>query len=99
MNQNKIGKLVTVKNIGVGNETGKLNFTNFSNNAINYVQNNPREKCLSIPVQTLNNLLSAKSPNLMKIDVEGYELPVLKGANKLLINQKMCRARRFCEKD
>jgi FkbM family methyltransferase len=39
-----------------------------------------------VPIITLNNFLMYKAPSLIKIDVEGYELNVLKGSDKFLEN-------------
>ena len=87
--KNNINQLVTIKNIGVSNKRGNLNFTDFQNNAINFVQNNVDKKSITVPVQTLNNLLKGKSPNVLKIDVEGFELFVLKGATEILTNPNL----------
>jgi len=87
--KNNIQKLVTMKNIGVGDEDGKLNFTDFNNNAINFVKDNSVKNKLSISSRTLNKLLKDKIPNVMKIDVEGYELFTLLGANKILSHKKL----------
>jgi len=85
--KNNILDMVDIRNIGVGEKDGELVFSNFDNNAINYVQENGNNnRSLRVRVQTLNNLLNGKSPKVIKIDVEGYELFTLKGANDVLMN-------------
>jgi len=84
--KNNIRDMVDIRNIGVGEKDGELVFSNFDNNAINYVQENENNNSgLKVRVQTLNNLLNGKSPKVIKIDVEGYELFTLKGANEVLM--------------
>jgi FkbM family methyltransferase len=39
---------------------------------------------IRVPVHTLDSILAAESPSLMKIDVEGYETKVLEGAAETL---------------
>ena len=41
---------------------------------------------LDVPVQRLDDLLGGEAPVLMKIDVEGHEWPVLRGAPRTLSN-------------
>jgi len=85
--KNNIQNIVDIRNVGVGEKDGELTFSNFDNNAINYVQENENNiSGLKVRVQTLNNLLSGKFPKVIKIDVEGYELFSLKGANEVLMN-------------
>ena len=85
--KNNIQNIVDIRNVGVGEKDGELVFSNIDNNAINYVQENGNNNSgLKVRVQTLNNLLNGKSPKVIKIDVEGYELFTLKGANKVLMN-------------
>ena len=48
------------------------------------------EKTIEIPVQTLDEVLSLSGQSLlMKIDIEGNELPALQGATRLLANNKI----------
>lgn len=39
-----------------------------------------------MPINTIDEVLNGKIPSLIKIDVEGYETLVLKGADKTLLN-------------
>lgn len=88
---NKFGNICSVKNLAIGNKTGKTTF--------NYVTSNPAysgikkraypkdEKVVEIevPIDTLDNqLLNEERVDLIKIDVEGGEFDVLKGGVQLL---------------
>jgi FkbM family methyltransferase len=76
---------VTVFNYGVGDKEEILDFTT-NNNSMNAVSTVQTEKTIKIQVKTLNELLKNINPTFIKIDVEGYEYNVIKGANKVLGN-------------
>jgi len=46
-------------------------------------------KTISVPVQTIDDVLGGDGAALLKIDVEGYELPVLKGARRALEERRI----------
>ncbi len=87
----KFGSLCNVKNLAIGNSTGKTTF--------NYVTSNPAysgikkraypkdEQIIEIdvPIDTLDNqLLNEERVDLIKIDVEGGEFDVFKGCVQIL---------------
>jgi FkbM family methyltransferase len=79
---NRLENKISPLNFGVGQSAGSLPFT-CSKGQQNHVATTMEEH-ISVPIITLNDLLKDQSPVLIKIDVEGFELPVLKGANRLL---------------
>ena len=57
------------------------------NHIIAHNENNSNK--ITVNVSTLDKELK-RDPFLIKIDVEGYELPVLEGAQKILSNSELC---------
>ena len=75
--------------VGLADRAGSLRFTN-DFDTVNHVTT-PGEGVagIEVPVTTLDELVGSDVPTLIKIDVEGYELPVLKGAQKTLANPRL----------
>ncbi len=66
-------------------------FTKYNTIMSNWVWVKPEDKYVEINANTLDNLLQQigiKQVNWIKIDVEGAEFEVLKGAHNLLLNTK-----------
>lgn len=85
---NSIETLVEKRKIGIGEINGTLRITN-NQDSTNHIINNENfgEK---IDVERLDNFYEKiNRPTLLKIDVEGYELNVLKGASKILKNSEV----------
>lgn len=80
---NKLSSKVECLQIGAGEQKGKLAF--IQNETVkNRVALKPSSQTLEVPVVTLDELLEGKTPVCIKIDVEGFEYFVLKGAEKTL---------------
>lgn len=77
-------------NNGVGATHGVIDFTSDSD-TMNHViaLGEICEKKVSVGVTTLDLELSGLCPSLLKIDVEGYEVPVLEGAQETLKNKSL----------
>jgi len=81
---NHLENLVIPKNLGVGDKSGIIRFS-LNENCCNHVlREDEKEKGLEVKVITLDEILGNDCPNLIKIDVEGFEQPVLKGARGIL---------------
>ena len=81
---NKIEHLVSLHNCGIGKKAGKLFFTN-NNDSMNRVVHDHCEESTSLcKIKTLNSLLNKKNFYVIKIDTEGFEYNVLKGADEIL---------------
>ena len=75
---------VIALNAGLGAESGRLLFSN-NRNCENHVLtegDGDGSPSVEIDVVTLDKSLNGESPSLMKIDVEGFELAVLRGGEK-----------------
>lgn len=76
-------------NCGVGKESGKLYFTN-DGDTTNHVVGKPRNNSvLEVEVVSLDEFVTDTIPLIMKIDVEGYELPVIEGADRVLKDSRL----------
>jgi len=85
---NDLSQKVELLNIGVSNEPGTLNFLS-DKDVMNKVTYNDKENSLKVNVTTLNSLLANKNPVFLKIDVEGFEFFVLKGADEILKKESL----------
>lgn len=80
---NNLEELVSAHNIGLAGVKGAINFTK-SLDTVNHVATSGEEDTIEVPIDTLDNISKETTPRLIKIDVEGYEYEVLKGANQTL---------------
>ena len=69
-------------NCAVGESEGEIFFTDSRSDVLNRVSEKPVG--ISVPLSTLDSLITEATIDLLKIDVEGYELAVLKGASRTL---------------
>lgn len=82
---NHITDLVDLRRVGVGAEPGVLKFSS-GLDAMNHVlaDDLADEAGIEVPIETLDMLFADATPVMLKIDVEGFELPVLQGGLRLL---------------
>lgn len=74
---------VAALNIGIGSKKEQIGFTS-SLDSMNHVATRQDENTINVDCDTLDNILQKKVPALIKIDVEGFETEVLKGACQTL---------------
>lgn len=88
---NGMGDRVQAVQAGVGAEDGALRFTSgldAANKVI--VAGDPASRdSILVEVTTLDRLCEASTPRLVKIDVEGWELEVIRGAARTLDNPQL----------
>ncbi len=80
-------------NIGIGNTKSVLHFTK-SYDTVNHVVADPKQKDMSemikVTVEDFDSIAAREGvPNLVKIDVEGFETEVLNGMIQSLKSQKL----------
>lgn len=81
---NHLSGKVKAHNMALGSQAGELLFTN-SLDTMNHVVKDAQEGVISVQVNTLDDILNnGPVPLLIKIDVEGFETEVIKGATKTL---------------
>ena len=78
---NELGGLVDILEIGVSAEPGELDFSTDEGASNHVVQD---DGGCRVPVLPLDGVFAARTPTLLKIDVEGFETNVIKGAQRLL---------------
>jgi FkbM family methyltransferase len=80
--------------IGLGSEKGSLPMSIGLDdlNATSSLKNFRSENDIMVTVETLDDIVneSHSVPNIIKIDVEGFEFEVLKGMSNTVINEKIC---------
>lgn len=90
MRLNNLDEKVKCINKGVGAQQGNISFTSDSDTTNHPLASG--EQCdnpVNVEVMSLDTVLNGESPALAKIDVEGYETPVLEGAQETLKKQTL----------
>lgn len=85
---NQIQNLVELHNIGLGNNEEQVTFTtdkDSTNHVLPYSSPSNLNTILQ-NVKTLDSILNFREEYILKIDTEGYEFNILKGASKILKN-------------
>ncbi|MBK8852986.1 MAG: FkbM family methyltransferase [Saprospiraceae bacterium] len=85
---NNLVSKVQANNFALGNAQGKISFT-YSNDAANHVALPEETEVIDIDIVKLNDLSIPGIPTLIKIDVEGFEMNVLKGSSNILEKQEL----------
>ncbi len=85
---NEIADRVDARNVAAGSEPGVIEFTQSLDSA-NHVATAGETDVVRVAVETLDNIVGVRSPTLMKIDVEGYETEVLRGARRTVANESL----------
>lgn len=83
---NQANDKVVLLNIGLADKVSELKFTSVLD-AVNHVlheNSKTDEDFISVKVDTLDNITKEENPICIKIDVEGYETLVIKGAEETL---------------
>jgi FkbM family methyltransferase len=89
---NRLHDCVVVHNCGVGSESGVLRFTathDTTNHVVAAEEPEPDCPAIKVGVRTLDDILVGESPKLIKIDVEGFESHVIRGAGNVLTAESL----------
>jgi FkbM family methyltransferase len=87
---NELNSMVNCINIGLSKQQEELYFTN-DGDTVNHVVDKKGSNTTTVKVDTLDNIFpqEVSSDSLLKIDVEGFEYNVLKGATNVLNNNNV----------
>lgn len=77
---NRFQPTVKLMNIGLADRAGELRFTDALDTMNHVLAEGELASSVSVPVDTIDNLVGTAIPTVIKIDVEGYETAVLAGA-------------------
>jgi FkbM family methyltransferase len=88
VNLNKLSNKIKLFNIGIGEESSYLNFT-INKYVMNSVAQEYDKDIVRVEVMRLDDVLKDKTPVFLKIDVEGFEYYVLKGAPNVLAREDL----------
>jgi len=83
---NAISERVTALNVGIGENKGVLRFTSDQDTVNHVLSGNELDEAAftEVPVRSLDDILVNIDPTVIKIDVEGFETNVIKGADSVL---------------
>lgn len=87
---NRLHDRVVVHNCGVGSESGVLRFT-ATHDTTNHVVAAAEADgpAIEVAVRTLDDILTGELPKMIKIDVEGFESHVIRGASDALAAESL----------
>jgi FkbM family methyltransferase len=88
ININNVSHKVNAVMKGVGSKPGELYFTN-NFDTTNKVSKNNEENTSKVAITTIDSEIDINSTFVLKIDVEGFEMEVLKGSENLLRSGKI----------
>ena len=77
---------VELYNMALGSGTDELLFSSTLDTENHIVSEKENIPSIKVPIQSLDKMMRGMAPVAMKIDVEGYETEVLKGAGSVLAN-------------
>lgn len=85
---NKLESSINLHPYGVSNKEGNLYFSS-TNTVMNHVVQSNHPDAIQVKVSTIDTLVDDRDIACFKIDVEGYEMPALQGAEKVLKNHTL----------
>ena len=87
---NQVKEKVISYNVALGSARGSIGFNIGAFDTMNHVAEKNEAATIQVPVEILDDILSTlKVPLLIKIDVEGFETEVIRGAMKTLRQQEL----------
>jgi FkbM family methyltransferase len=81
---NRLFERVKIESCALGEHEGVAHMRTDQDCTSHILPENSDQSGEAVPIKTLDLLLENDDPALIKIDVEGYEFPILKGASRTL---------------
>jgi FkbM family methyltransferase len=86
---NLLGR-IDARNIGVSDQAGQLMFSADQDTTNHVVANGEANgRSIQVDVLPLDSVLDGEAPSVIKLDVEGFEMPALRGARATLSRQEL----------
>ena len=87
---NGLNERVVARMIAAGDRLGSVSFTNGPESTKNHVSvPGDNEPVVVVQIETLNAILEREDPSLIKVDVEGFEMQVMRGADEVLKRENL----------
>ncbi|QFT78007.1 FkbM family methyltransferase [Erythrobacter sp. THAF29] len=86
---NRLMPRVTAHCCGLSNEPGELAFSADADTMNHVMQASETGPSITVPVRSLDEALNGEVPVVLKVDVEGHEIPVIQGAKGTLSNSRL----------
>ena len=86
---NGLGKRVCANQVGLSDKVGSLRFSTDLDTVNHVLAEGEDINSVEVPVTLLDDLIGGDVPTLIKIDVEGHELSVLRGGDNTLRNLRL----------
>lgn len=86
---NGLDDIVRCEQLGLSDTRGTLRFTDHLDTVNHIIADDDPGVGIAVPVTTLDELTGADVPAVVKIDVEGYELSVLRGGQRILGDERL----------
>ena len=80
---NDLSERVTIYNVALGNRNGEVKFTR-GLDTVNHVVTTDESNTRTVQMRQLDTLIGSHRPTMIKIDVEGHEDEVIRGAEAVL---------------
>jgi FkbM family methyltransferase len=86
---NDFAERIEMIGAAVGEASGEVRFTTDQGPMNHIVSDRENSQTCTVPVRRLDDIVAGRPVRFMKIDVEGYEVPALRGAHELLADPRL----------